>query len=76
MNADFQTGKRICIMYSFMNPIEQIPVTGIIRNCMIKTISGNVIISILSIEYEEPPFTYKTRMDKFIEELKKAEKKV
>ncbi|MBO4858725.1 MAG: PilZ domain-containing protein [Treponema sp.] len=75
MNADFQTGKRICIMYSFKNPIEQIPVTGIIRNCMIKTISEKVIISILSIEYEESPFSYKARMDSFIEELKKAEKK-
>lgn len=67
MEDFFQTDKKVCIYYSFVNPIEQIPVIGTIRNCFIKTLKNNQNVSVISLQYDEVPYAYKKRLESFID---------
>lgn len=67
--GNFHKDKKICIAMNFENPIEQISIISNIRNCIIKTINNKQIVSILSIKFENTPIEFKTRLDKYIEEM-------
>lgn len=74
MEGDFEKGKKVCICLSFVNPIEQIAIIGTIRNCFIKTTKSGEIVSVLSLEFEMPPYEYNKRVQKFIESLLEKKK--
>ena len=74
MEGNFEKGRIVCICLSFVNPIEQIALLGIIRNCFIKTTKSGEIVSVLSIEFMQPSFEYNKRIQKFITSLLEEKK--
>ena len=69
MEGHFFKDKKICLYLSFRNPIEQIPLISVIRNCYIKNTSENKNVTIISMEHEEPSYEYKKRIDNYIKYL-------
>lgn len=65
----FEKNKTICICLAFVNPIEKIPLIGVIRNCFIKTTKDNGIVSVLSLEFMNPPYEYNKRLQIFIKKI-------
>lgn len=77
VEGNFKKDAKICLLLSYKEPIEQIPLIGIIRNCVIKKITNlgrDMIISVISIEYIETPIEYKERLMKYITNIKKEKK--
>lgn len=74
MEGNFEKGSKVCICLSFVNPIEQITVIGIIRNCFIKTTKSGEIVSVLSLEFIQPPYEYYKRVQNFIKSLLEEKK--
>lgn len=71
---NFEVNKRIGLCLSFINPIEQIFLIGTIRNCFIKTVKNESIVSILSLEFEQPPYEYNKRLQLFIKKISEDKK--
>lgn len=67
--GNFQKDKKIWLELSFIAPIEQIHLHGIIRNCFMKKVNNEHIISVLSLEYEFSPMVYKERLAKYIKTI-------
>lgn len=69
LEGDFHKDKKICLALSFSNPIEQIPIVALVKNCTIKSAADKTVVSILSVKFEEPPYEFRKRLDIFIEQL-------
>ncbi len=74
MEANFEKGKRVGICLSFISPIEQITILGIIRNCFIKTTKEDEVVSVLSLEFQQPPYEYNKRVQQFIKNIMEKQK--
>lgn len=74
MEANFEKGKRVGICLSFISPIEQITILGIIRNCFIKTTKEDEVVSVLSLEFQQPPYEYNKRVQQFIKNIMEIQK--
>lgn len=66
LSGNFQKDKKVCLFLSFVSPIEQIPLIGIIKNCLIKSTDEKKLVAVLSLKFEDPSIDYKTRLDSFI----------
>ncbi|OJF76967.1 MAG: hypothetical protein BKP49_05205 [Treponema sp. CETP13] len=71
---NFEVNKRIGLCLSFINPIDQIFLIGTIQNCFLKTINGKNIVSVLSLELEQPPYEYNKRLQLFIKKISEDKK--
>lgn len=65
---NFYKGMKLCLCLTFTNPIEQIPVMSIIRNCSLEKINSKQMLSKLSLKFEESPVEYNERLLKYIKE--------
>lgn len=71
LEGDFHKDKKICLLFTFSNPIEQIPVVAFVKNCTLKSAADKTIVSILSVKFEDSPYEFRKRLDHFIEQLEK-----
>jgi len=69
LEGNFHKDKKVCLNLSFTSPIEQIPLIGTVKNCIIKSTFDKKIISVLSLFFENSPVGYKQRLDTFISQL-------
>lgn len=69
--SEYNKNDTIFLALAFKNPIEQIPVQCLVRNCALKKIE-NRIVDILSVEFIDPPLSYKRRLQHYIEEASLA----
>lgn len=69
MEGNFEKNNKVCVYLSFVNPIEKIALIGVIRNCFIKTTKSGEIVSVLSLEFLQPPYEYNKRIQHFIKKL-------
>lgn len=70
LEGNFAKDKKVCLNLSFLQPIEQIPLIGTIKSCVIKSTLEKKIVSILSLQFDASPVEYKKRIDRFIKSLK------
>lgn len=68
LEANFSKDKKICLVLSFLNPIEQIPLMAQVKNCIIKSAVDKTIISVLSLKFIESSYEFKKRLDNFIKD--------
>lgn len=73
IESNFQKEKKVCLYLSFKNPIEQIPIIAVIKNCTIKATADKQIIAILSLKFDNSPVSYKERLDNFIKQVEGEE---
>lgn len=71
LEANFYVDKKLLLCLSFNNPIEQIHLVGTVRNCLLKNIKDKLNMSVVSLEFEESPISYKERLTKYINKLNK-----
>lgn len=69
LEGDFHRDKKICLALSFSNPIEQIPIVALVKNCTIKSAADRTVVSILSVKFENSPYEFRKRLDRFIEQV-------
>lgn len=70
----FPVGSAICLVFSFREPIEQIPIKAYIRQALKKRDEiHHTNLSILSLEFDHPPIAFQKRMNDFIK--RKEEKR-
>lgn len=66
LEGNFAKDKKVCLNLSFIQPIEQIPLIGTIKSCVIKSVEEKKIVSILSLQFDTSPIEFKKRLDRFI----------
>lgn len=66
LEGNFSKDKKVCLNLSFVQPIEQIPLIGTIKSCVIKSTQEKKIVSILSLHFDLSPIEFKKRLDRFI----------
>ncbi len=69
LEGNFSKDKKVCLNLSFVQPIEQIPLIGTIKSCVIKSTLEKKIVSILSLHFDVSPIEFKKRLDRFIKLL-------
>lgn len=68
--SDFCIDKKIILVFSFVEPIEQIQLLATIKHASLKILPNNQTISTLSLQYDTFSLQYKERLTQYIEELK------
>ena len=69
LEGNFAKDKKVCLNLSFIQPIEQIPLIGTIKSCIIKSTLEKKIVSVLSLHFDISPIEFKKRLDRFIKLL-------
>lgn len=72
--GNYSKNRPVFLMLSFVDPIETVPITCAVRNHL-PAESGGVRMSVISVEFVEPPVEFNMRMEAFIKRLTDAGKK-
>jgi len=69
MESEFFNEKKVILCLSFVRPIEQIQILATIKHATVLTLSENKNVSVLSLNFDKSPLSFKERLTTFIKEL-------